>query len=343
VNLLLKIAVSTGIGSLRRKINTIRRHPSIIRDVFGARNWQKIEDKMRSLDEKEVFEFIANTKKNLTNQPFVDTNAKLNLNKLCLVEDFQNNELLQALLEIQKLDPKGLIHRKDWEWAMGITAMRRLGKLNQRCLAIGIGCGTEVIPFYLANKISHVYATDLYNAGNWKAAAPTDFPENPKKYASFPYREDALTVMRMDGRRLEFPSETFDIAFSFSSIEHFGGKNHSGALKSVREMERVLKPRGIAVIATEYIINNKKHYEFFNRRTIFSDLINKIESLRLVEPINFRITERTLDTILDFFTIDVNWDKFDDDFKRQNPLILLRARNILFTSIMLVFSKPEKL
>jgi len=43
----------------------------------------------------------------------------------------------------------------------------------------------------------------------------------------------------MDGRRLEFPPETFDIALSFSSIEHFGGKNHSGALKSVREMERV--------------------------------------------------------------------------------------------------------
>ena len=332
----------TSIGSLRRRINTIRRHPSIIRDVLGGRNWQKIEDKMRSLDEKEIFEFIANTKKNLASQTLVDINTRLNLNKLCLVEDFQNKELRQALIEIQKLNPMGLIHRKDWEWAIGITAIRRLGKLNKRSLAIGIGCGTEVIPFYLANKISHVYATDLYNAGNWKAAAPTDFPENPKKYAPFPYREDALTVMIMDATKLEFPSESFDIAFSFSSIEHFGGKNHSGALKSVREMGRVLKPGGIAVIATEYIINEKKHYEFFNRRTIFSDLINKVESLRLVEPIDFRITEQTLDTILDFFTIDVNWDKFDDDFKRQHPLILLRARNILFTSIMLVFSKPEK-
>jgi SAM-dependent methyltransferase len=220
--------------------------------------------------------------------------------------------------------------------------MQRLGKLNKRSSAIGIGSGTEVIPFYLANKINHVYATDLYNAGNWSAAAPKAFPENPKKYAPFPYRENALTVMRMDGTKLEFPSEIFDIAFSFSSIEHFGGKNHSGALKSLKEMERVLKPRGIAVIATEYIINNKKHYEFFNRRTIFSDLIDKVESLRLVGPIDFTISARTLDTVLDFFTIDVNWDKFDDDFKRQHPLIVLRARNILFTSIMLVFSKSEK-
>ena len=60
----------------------------------------------------------------------------------------------------------------------------------------------------------------------------SDFLKNPKKYSPFPYKEDALTVLRMDGTRLEFPSKTFDIAFSFSSIEHFGGRNHEGALKS---------------------------------------------------------------------------------------------------------------
>jgi hypothetical protein len=89
--------------------------------------------------------------------------------------------------------------------------------------------------FYLANNVNHVYATDLYDGNNWKNFAPSDFPENPKKYAPFAYKEDALTVMRMDGTNLEFPSEIFDIAFSFSSIEHSGG------LRSLREIERVLK------------------------------------------------------------------------------------------------------
>jgi len=199
-----------------------------------------------------------------------------------------------------------------------------------------------VIPFYLANKIDHVYATDLYNAGSWSAAAPTNFLENPKAYAPFPYREEGLTVMRMDGTKLEFPSESFDIAFSFSSIEHFGGKNHSGSLRSLKEIERVLKPGGIAVIATEFIINNKNHYEFFNRNTLFSDLLNKVDLLRLVTPIDFGVSAETLDTILDFFRIDMNWNKFDDEFKRQHPLIVLRARNIVFTSIMLVFSKLKR-
>jgi SAM-dependent methyltransferase len=189
--------------------------------------------------------------------------------------------------------------------------------------------------------IGHVHATDLYEAREWKAAAPLDFPDNPGKYAPFPYRKDALTVSRMNGTRLEFPSESFDIAFSFSSIEHFGGKNHSGALKSMREMERVLRPGGVAVVATEYIINNKEHHEFFNERTIYSDLIDKMNALRLVEPLDLNITPRTLDTVLDFFTVDMNWDKLDIDFKRQHPLILLRVRNILFTSIMLVFQKTK--
>ena len=197
------------------------------------------------------------------------------------------------------------------------------------------------MPFYLANKIGHVYATDLYEAKEWQAAAPLDFPDNPRKYAPFPYREDALTALRMNGTKLDFPSESFDVVFSFSSIEHFGGRNHSGALKSLKEMERVLRPGGVAIVATEYIINNKEHHEFFNERTIYSDLIHKVKALRLVEPLDLNITVKTLDTVLDFFRVDMNWDKFDDDFKRQHPLILLRVRNILFTSIMLVFQKAK--
>ena len=243
---------------------------------------------------------------------------------------------------IQKLSSEGFIHRKDWEWALGIIAMRRFGKLNEKSTAIGVGSGREAILYYLANKVKHVYATDLYKVRNWMEAAPSDFPENPKKYAPFPYKEDALTVLRMDGTKLEFPSESFDIAFSFSSIEHFdsGGKNnHSGALRSLKEMERVLKPGGLAVITTEYIINDKEHLEFFNKRTIYSDLIDKLERLKLVEPLDLRITTKTLDTVIDYSSIGVSWNNINNDYKRTHPHIVLRIKNILFTSIMLVFQK----
>jgi len=328
--------------SLKSKIYSIRRHPSIMVDILRAKNWEYIEDKSRKLDEKEVFELTSYLKRT---SPYhiINPNDQSKLNRLCYVEDWENSEIKEALAELQKLSSEGFIHRKDWEWALGIIAMRRFGKLNEKSTAIGVGSGTEPVPFYLANKVKHVYATDLYGQNDgWKRAAPSDFPENPKKYAPFPYKEDALTVLRMDGTKLEFPSESFDIAFSFSSIEHFGGgdrKNHSGALRSLKEIERVLKPGGLAVITTEYIINDKEHPEFFNKRTIYSDLIDKLERLKLVEPIDLRITSKTLDIVIDFFTIDMNWDKMDNDYKKTHPVILIRARNILFTSIMLVFRK----
>lgn len=58
-------------------------------------------------------------------------------------------------------------------------------------------------------------------------------------------------------------------------------------------MERVLKTNGIAVISTEYIINNKEHHEFFNQRTIYTDLIDKLIELRPVEPLNLSLTKNS--------------------------------------------------
>ena len=191
----------------------------------------------------------------------------------------------------------------------------------------------------MANKVNHVYATDLYGkTKGWNKEAPHTFLDNPKKYAPFPYKEDALTVLRMDRTQLEFPSETFDIAFSFSSIEYFGGETHEGALKSLKEMERVLKKEGIAVIATEYIINDKDHPEYFNRKTIYSDLIDKLDSLKLVEPLDLRITTKTLDTVMDGETAS-KWDILDNSFKKSHSHILLRNKNILVRSVMLIFQK----
>jgi SAM-dependent methyltransferase len=324
--------------TLKRKLNSVRRHPSLVKEIIQGKKWAKIEEKCKSLDEKEIDDFVSNLK---NASPYrIDAGSKTKLNRLCYVEDWQNPEIRETLVELQKLNPQGFIHRKDWEWAIGLIAMKRFGKIHESSAAIGVGSGTEPIPFYLANRISHVYATDLYEDNeSWKNAAPSEFLKDPKKYAPFPYREEALTVLRMDGSKLDFPDDSFDIAFSFSSIEHFGGKNHSGSLKSMREIERVLKPGGIAVIATEYIINGKRHPEFFNKKTIHSDLIDKLEKLKPVEPLDLRITTNTLDTVIDHFTIDANWDDMDEGYKKSHPLILLKIRNILFTSIMIVFQK----
>jgi hypothetical protein len=52
-----------------------------------------------------------------------------------------------------------------------------------------------------------------------------------------------------------------------------------------------------------------------------------------------KVKTKTLDTMIDFFSIDANWDNLDYEFKKTHPLILVKVRNILFTSLMLVFQK----
>jgi SAM-dependent methyltransferase len=348
---------------IRSKVGSLLRHPQIVKDVIQGKSRDEIRAKVRELarsereiqNEKEVLDFISFLKR--TQPHSANPNNPLKLNKLCHIEDWQNSELREIISELQYAssndyihrrgwtvekypvnDRKGAIYRKDWEWGLGVLAMKRFGKLSKESKAIGVGSATEEILFYLANRIDHVYATDLYDGKGWKNLVPVDFPENPKKYSPYLYNEDALTVMRMDATRLEFSDESFDIAFSFSSIEHFGGENHSGALRSMREMERVLKPSGIAVVATEYILNDKEHVEFFNKRTIYSDLINKLGKIKLVEPLDLRITTKTLDTIMDYHS-SVNWLASHYEFKKSHPYVLIRVNDILVTSVMLVFQK----
>jgi SAM-dependent methyltransferase len=353
--------------TLKGKISSLIHNPTIVKDILQAKNRGEIRGKIIDLEQKrtetrnkkEVYVFISRLKK--CSSYSIDPNQKSKLNRLCCLEDWENIEIKNIIYELQNFSSEsyehrkdwaipeekkmvgmrgsGLIHRKDWEWALGLVAMRRFGKLNKNNIALGIGVGREEVLFHLANSLGHVYATDLYDGKQWDNFAPFDFPENPKKYAPFPYNEDALTILRMDGTNIGFPPETFDIAFSFSSIEHFGGKNHAGALQSVKEMERVLKKGGIAVIATEYIVNDKDHPEFFNRRTIYSDLINKLDSLKLVESLDLRITTKTLETVMDYPDA-VHWDTSgDDDFKKNHPLLLIRVGNLLLTSVMIVLKK----
>ena len=165
----------------------------MVKDVVRGKSRDEIRAKVRELtrrefeiqNEKEVFEFISFLKRS---QPHsVNPNSPLKLNKLCHIEDWQNNELKEIISELQYANSndyihgkgwdvekypvnnrKGAIYRKDWEWALAIIAMKRFGKLTKESKAIGVGSATEEILFYLASRIDHVYATDLYDGKGWK-------------------------------------------------------------------------------------------------------------------------------------------------------------------------------
>jgi len=102
---------------------------------------------------------------------------------------------------------------------------------------------------------------------------------------------------------------------------------------------------GIAIMATEYLINKKTPpdltNQFYNERTIYSHIIDRLTVMKLVEPLDLTISPKTLDKgIIDAYKA-VDWDtsRADEDFKQANPYLVIKLGNIFVTSIMLVFQK----
>ena len=65
-------------------------------------------------------------------------------------------------------------------------------------------------------------------------------------------------------RQIEFPDESFDFAYSSSSVEHIGGWDDFRA--HLAEVRRVLKPGGVHVLTTEFVygppLNTPNDFKF---------------------------------------------------------------------------------
>ena len=154
-----------------------------------------------------------------------------NLNKICAAADWDDPELTQIMRQVYHPNSKEparwleMKHRKHWEWAIGMLALQKLGKLTPDAVALGVGSGSETPLFFLTNHVRYVMSTDLYtiNSKQW-TEADVNMLANPDRLAPHPYNRRRLGVQVMSGTDLRFEDNTFDIVFSYSSIEHFGGK-----------------------------------------------------------------------------------------------------------------------
>src|SRR5262245_42094290 len=139
---------------------------------------------------------------------------------------WDNEEWLDLLRSLGLSDDKLAMHRKPYEFTQLLYGCQRLGLLRDDASFVSIGAGREHVLYWLANHVRRVVATDLYE-GVWQGERAREGDpvvlDDPDKYAPFPYRKDHLEFMKMDGRALEFADATFDVAYSLSSIEHFGG------------------------------------------------------------------------------------------------------------------------
>ena len=123
----------------------------------------------------------------------------------------------------------------------------------------------------------------------------------------------------MDGRHLAFRDGAFDVAYSLSSIEHFGGM--PGAVATIQEMARVLRPGGVLALATEYVIAGPPHDETFQPAE-FMELIGQ-SGLELVEPIDTDVYRRYAHAAVDFYK---------NPF--ETPHMVVRFGDTVFTTVM---------
>jgi SAM-dependent methyltransferase len=244
------------------------------------------------------------------------------LNRLCDISDWRPGRFQDILFE---LGERPMVHRKAWEYGMCILGLEKLGCIRPEAEALAVGAGTERPLFYFANRIKRMVATDIYDG---VGEGRTEMLTEPARFAPFEYREDHLEVRRMSGCDLELEDDSFDFAFTLSSIEHFGTR--TDIARSVRELERVLKPGGVVCIATEYILNKARHEEFFTHEELQEVIVNS-SGLTLVEPdLDLSISESLLRYPIDLVR---------EENHHVSPHIVLENSGVIWTSIILFFRK----
>jgi len=223
----------------------------------------------------------------------------------------------------------GALHRKYWEWGLGLYGLHKLGCIRPDAVALGVGAGVEWPLFYLANRVHRVHAIDLYSADSHFQGADPTIPDNAARLAPFPYRRESLIFQKMNALDLHFGDDTFDFVFTFSSIEHFGG--HAGAALATQEIARVLKPGGVAAIATEIILQGA-HPEFFMPGEL-EPCFAGTSGLELVEPLDLGVDDELISNPVRF--------EYPAGFQGYTgPHTSVICGNLTFTSVEFFLRKP---
>ena len=271
--------------------------------------------------------------------------------KVCDIADFDDPEFLAMVQSIlPERDPLAHVERKVWEFAMLALFMKDVGRLGQDTEALSVGAGDERIVFWLANRVGRVVASDIYGEGEFSGnEAQASMLEDPAAHSPFPYREDHLEVVWMDGRDLRFSDDSFDVVFTLSSIEHFGSGRD--VARSAAEIGRVLKPGGYAVVVTECLVRFHPFdaltrglrrvlrapggplAELFAPRELVRQIVRP-SGLTLLQPLELELSARAWERVTP--ADPRKWPGSETPY----PMILMGAARSVFTSVCLVMQKP---
>jgi SAM-dependent methyltransferase len=170
--------------------------------------------------------------------------------KVCDVADWFRPEFAATVIDDLHETPR--LHRKQWEFAAIFDELRRAGAVRYDARGISLGAGRELLLYALANRVEHIWATDLYSeTTDWPDARTHDLEHFVRDDPPFPVNQEQLSVRDMDMRQIDFADESFDFAYSSSAIDHIG--RWQDFRTHLTEVRRVLKPGGVYVMTTDII------------------------------------------------------------------------------------------
>jgi SAM-dependent methyltransferase len=161
---------------------------------------------------------------------------------------------------------------------------------------LSVAAGHEELVYELTNHARWVFATDIYGTGpfvEWESDLA--ILRDPDAVARCPYNRRRLVVQYMDALDLRFEDDTFDVVYSLSSLEHFGGAD--GVRRALAEQRRVVRPGGVVAFTTEVIVNGAEALDeghlLLSKPDEIESLCRELPGLQLVEPIDLTLSERT--------------------------------------------------
>lgn len=285
----------------------------------------------------------------------------MNFNKVCNLEDFTDSDFLDILREVCAYKearlpgfPKGTEHRKDWEVAMAIRALRHFGTVRPDSLLLGVAAGMEDTVFHLTRHCRQVFATDRYfSAGEWGPTAPVSMLVDPTAVAHGDLDPNRLVVQHMDARWLRYPDDFFDGVFSSSSIEHVGGLDDVAS--AAYEMGRVLKPGGVLSLSTEIRLSGPPGGLGWPGQTlVFSPenlrrYVIEASGLEPVDELDLEVSAESIANARDLAGVLAdrraavdNGDGLTDYSCLDFPHLVLRHEEYEFTSVHLTLRKRQQ-
>lgn len=280
----------------------------------------------------------------------------LPLSKVIDVDDFASPDLLPYLHEVNEQEavqfgsrPEDIVpDSKQWECAMALRALDGAGLAAPGRLIAGIGAGTEATIFALARRKAIVVPVDRYlDRTVWSDVAPAGMMIDAAEYSPLPIPRGHVIPVHSSALALNLPSDTFDGVFSSGSIEHFGSIEN--VARAAREIGRILKPGGIASIATEFRLDGPPDRRWFDDDVILftSEMLDEHivgpSALTMQGPLVTQQSDRTFESrsnLADFLERAKSVRRLDEKHDVY-PNLVLYHDGFLFCSVVLTLVKDD--